>query len=524
MPQELYNEGRVVGYSAYEVYVKQHANEDPNTPPATERQWLASSLAMGSSMLLKLPASPNRKEDENWIYEAKFPNASRLCAVNTVIASFFKGDAPVDSTGLWATRVSDYGDLISNTSSSSPNGKVGPTGTVPSKSIADWPKSVRDQLRDYMKIVDGIVIQPGTWTNSAKTPPQKDFNPDLSEEPRIRLHVRGPIKAPLFILFTGFTIRTVVSGVTGLDSATNSPSPEDGDFLGPGQFPWSNRIVFSVPTSYVNYFQMNAYKRKLPTSAESKVVNDTPVVDMKTTQPETYYNSNYPSAREPVNVLDYVTLGDGTAVLTVYQRKSKYPPAIWGTYVDSNGTNYLNPLDVVAPGTVKMFNNATQAELNEYQNTFPGTHAVNRTDDGELEVLDKDGNKVPAASVRTKDLAYNNLISSDKKAKGIITTTGKKKELSLSVGPGGSDSQYTISSPPTSSLSPTNDEVYWAVLLEALANNKGVDILGKNMKAVKAGLPGNYIQFPNGLRLYISPKKPPEAGVPVGSIGIGWEE
>ena len=68
-------------------------------------------------------------------------------------------------------------------------------------------------------------------------------------------------------------------------------------------------------------------------------------------------------------------------------------------------------------------------------------------------------------------------------------------------------------------------------MLEALANNKSVDILGTKMKALKAGLEketsaGNqgYLQLPNGLRLYISATKPTATDIPVGSIGIGWTE
>ena len=55
MPRTIYNEGRVVGLSAYEAYVKQHLLEDPTSAPASEKEWLASSLAMGASMILKVP-------------------------------------------------------------------------------------------------------------------------------------------------------------------------------------------------------------------------------------------------------------------------------------------------------------------------------------------------------------------------------------------------------------------------------------------------------------------------------------
>ena len=38
----LYNEGRVVGYSAYEIYIQQLKAVDPDATPATEKEWLAS--------------------------------------------------------------------------------------------------------------------------------------------------------------------------------------------------------------------------------------------------------------------------------------------------------------------------------------------------------------------------------------------------------------------------------------------------------------------------------------------------
>lgn len=541
----LYNEGRVVGYSAYELYVKQQQSIDPDTPPASERQWLASTIAMGSSMLLRVDANTNHEDGDLWVYERQFPTNTSLCAANTIIASFFSGDANYTSQG-WATKVTDYGQLISNTAQSSPNGQVRPTGQIPNKSLTDWTDAEKEQLSQYLKIVDGIIIQPGTWTDAGgNKPPQKDFDPDLDDQnlqkyPRIRLLIKGPIKRQFQILLTGFTIRTVVQGVTGLDSALETPNPENGDFLGPGQFPWSAKIMFSIPSSYITYFAGNAYRRQLPTGQTAITVDDTAVVDMKTTQPETYYQSNYLDARVEINVAEYSTLGDGTAVLTIYQKKDKYPPALYGTYVNSTGTNYLNPIDVVAPGTVKMFENATEDELQEYEDTFEGTFGINKNDDGTLEVLDKDGNMVPAADVAVQDVTYTNPGGSSVKAKKVITKTGTKQAQSISISGNVAGTQYTIGADSGGAVSkgntsanmgnmtkitPSTSNINWAALLEALANNKSIDILGNYMKWLKSGLSHDdypYIQFGNGLRLYISNTKPPETEVPEGSIGIGW--
>ena len=303
----LYNEGRVCGYSSYEIYVKHHLATNPDVPPASERQWLAASIAMGSSMLLKLPANTSHPESEDWMYEVSFPANSMLCAANTIVASYFRGDG--NFNGVWADRITDYGDLISNTETLAPSDT-----TVPTKSIDNWNQSEKQSLRDYLKIIDGIIIQPGNWLDSENKPPQKDFVPDLSKTCILRLHIKGQITAPVNILFTGFTINTVIDGVSGLDGATNTPDPQNGDFLGPGQFPWANKIIFSVPSSYISFFNINNYRRKLPMSGDQTTVDDTAVIDMKTTQPESYYVANYPEAREEINVEDYSTLGDGTAV------------------------------------------------------------------------------------------------------------------------------------------------------------------------------------------------------------------
>lgn len=536
----LYNEGRVVGYSAYELYVKQQQSIDPDTPPASERQWLASTIAMGSSMLLRVDPDTKHKDGEIWVYEHQFPDNTALCAANTIVASFFTGDA--NYSNGWANRVTDYGKLISNTAQASPNGTVGPTGTIPLQTLSDWTDAEKKELTQYLKIVDGIIIQPGTWSNGTNQPPQKDFKPDLSEHPRIRILFKGPVETQFQILLTGFTIRTVVQGVTGLDSATASPNPENGDFLGPGQFPWASKIMFSIPSSYITYFANNAYRRELPTGQTAITVDDTSIVDMKTTQPETYYNSNYPDARVEINVAEYSTLGGGIAVLTIYQKKDKYPPALYGTYVDSTGQNYLNPIDVVAPGTVKMFENATEDELQEYEDTFDGTFGMNKNDDGTLEILDKDGNMVPAADISVQDVTYTNPGGSSVKAKKVITKTGTKQAQSVSISRDVAGNQYTVGTDSGGAVSkgntsanmgnmnkitPSTSNINWAALLEALANNKSIDILGNYMKWLKSGLSHDdypYIQFGNGLRLYISKTEPPnnKGTIPEGSIGIGW--
>ena len=629
MPAEIYNEGRVVGYSAYEIYVKQHLSEDPDTPVASEREWLASSIAMGSSVLLKLPRMKLANEDTHGYIDIPLPSNSILAAANTIIASFFDGEAawvsasgvtgtvaPTD--GAWATRVTDYGQAISNTSSSSPSGTLSATqhSSIPRQQLKDWTIAQKNALKGYMKIVDGLVLQPGTWKTSSLTPPTKDFSANLkgSSYPTIRLHVKGSIgydnkgnttNQP-YVLFTGFTIRSVLMGIVGTNSSTNTPSPQNGDFLGPAVFPWANKIVFSVPTSYIVYFAAGAYKRKinpdnpsgLPGDTSVVRVTDEPVIDMRyksadgsLNEPvlENYYNTsestdmkfyeNTSSAsaaltakrksRIPDAVSDFTTLGDGTSVLTVYAKKAVYPPALYGTYVDSTGGKFLHPIDSVAPGSVKMFYNDDGTTMQDYQDTFEGTTAINKTSDGTLEVLDPTSTSTNIKKVSVADLEVGYLSNDGDSFKSprtsmtgtgrprlLKTKTGKKSGyalmMSTNVPNNSSDpTQVTVSTIPTNGieLNDTNskDNLSWSEFLDALRNDRYIDILGTRLKDTKYTLKkpvtgraaegtteadrknvskgSAYLEFGpdnSAIRLYICKDEPDPTNVPIGSIGIGW--
>lgn len=577
MSREIWNEGRVVGSSAYEIYVKQHLSEYPEVPPATERQWLAASLAMGSSMILKMPNVTGVTPQTPVTVDVVLPSNCRLSAANTIVASFFDGEVSIDSTGKWATNVTSYGKLIGNNATENPGDATYTTqnlSSIPQNASGYNEATMIAKLKDYCNIVDGIIIQAGTWSDSDAAAPEKDLVPDLGDGALLRFTVRNHniTNSPL-ILLTGFTLRYVLSGVAGLDGSTNTPTPGDGDFLGPSVFPWANKIIFTVPNQYISYVASQDYLRSVPSSAAAQLVTDTPVIDMKATRPETYYNGS--NARVAINVERFSTMGDGTPVLTVYQKSSSYPPALYGTYVTQGLTNYLCPLDSVAPGSVKMFQNATQSTLTDYENTFDGTFAVNRNNDGTLQTLDSNNNMVSVADSKLVDVNYTSRDNSHAKAKAVVTSTGTKRAASVSVsgalGSSADPTQYTFSSAPSSTITPdTNGNITWAMLFEAMANDLGVDLLEAALKDFKSHLPDvqsgangvlkilgtgqssvagtfaangtgthtfagdvqvvsgktvkvgkNYIEF-NGLRLYISSTAPTDTDVPVGSIGIGW--
>ena len=188
-----------------------------------------------------------------------------------------------------------------------------------------------------------------------------------------------------------------------------------------------------------------------------------------------------------------------------------------------------------------MFLDASEEVLQDYENTFEGAFAINKdSENGTIQIIGPDGTLQDVANVVVQDVTYNNIESSDNKAQALITRTGKLRGISLSLSPDTNGTQYTIGDDGTNmqtmgntsydegsqtQLTPSSSNINWAMLLEALANNKSIDVLGMNMKALKTGLNQTYpyIQFKNGLRLYISNTEPtPDESIPIGSIGIGW--
>ena len=245
MPKEIYNLGRVVGYSTYELYVKHALEENPDIEPATEKEWLANQLGLGISMLLKVPKDA---KTEPHVVDFKLPDDSALCAGNTIIASIFFGECEVDENG-WATKVTDYGQGISNTKTTHPSdGDTININTYPTQTIEEFDESHKKELLQYLKIQDGVVLQPGTWVTTDHNNPPYDFNPDLHEEPTLRLTFLSQVTEPFYILFTSFSHRSVLNGISTTEfGSTNEVRPENGDFLGPEIYPWANKITFMCP-------------------------------------------------------------------------------------------------------------------------------------------------------------------------------------------------------------------------------------------------------------------------------------
>jgi hypothetical protein len=285
MPRDLYNEGRVTGYSSYELYVKHALSEFPNEEPASEREWLAAQLARGVSMILKVPV------DQTPGYHRlafKLPEKSKLIAANTIVGSLFLGSCEFD--GSWATNVTDYGLLIDNSNISTVvttqeaetlpyqaqhelgNARNTPRPNELTDKVATEAQKL--QVLNYMKIQDGLVLQGGVWSNTSTGNPEHDFSPDYNAKPCVVLTLSGQVKQEFYILLTGFTDHTIISGISGIDEgSTQKIAPQDGDFLGPESFPWANKITFMTPPVYPylirKYFQSGHEGRRLINNTDS---------------------------------------------------------------------------------------------------------------------------------------------------------------------------------------------------------------------------------------------------------------
>lgn len=529
MPKQIYNEGRVVGLSAYEIFVREYLSEGNKNPPS-EREWLASTLAFGSSMLLKVPTVTPASGSEETAVTIDFPADSNLCAANTIIASFFNGDAKLSaaaavsaSTGAtvghayWGEQVTDYGELISNTSTLSPTDASSAVGraSVPSKPSLVWSDTLKSQLSDYLKVVDGIVIQSGAWStvDSANRPPQKDLAPDMSKSPQVRLHIHGTITEPFWILLTGFTIRNVAVGESGLDGSVATDSPKDGDFLGPACFPWANKIVFSIPVAAISSMLGGSYTRSIAPAetgvGQTVTVDDSAIIDLKYASND--YDSRWQDSLINYSVDDLDKRGEGAAVLGAFPRVAGGLRGLYASRITGAGQAVMEPIDCHAPGTVKLYHHpvpgTTEDDLYLIRSAkTPNTHvlvlgnltaAVGASHGGRVYNEYRYPDTIIPIAAADIDESVSSTVAGQSGQKkytaSIITGEREIKVLSL-VKYNSSTDEFELlptagSSTPAYALASYNSgNLNWDILQYALGNNKSIDVLGNPLKQLRSAL------------------------------------
>ena len=539
--KEIYNEGRILGFSSYELYVRQQLSENPDVTLPTEREWLTSSIGAGSAMLLKIPA-----RTVSGYHDYPLPVNSALCGCSHIFASVFVGDGIFDENG-WATKVTDYGELIPNNYETYPSTPGQPIN-VPCNIPMDLPDNefeLSEQFKsictEYTKIVDGICYQPGTWNEYHQDGVEKEFVPDPSQTCIIRLRFSAKTTADTFVLFSGFLFREVVAGTTGFDACMDTESPQNGDFLGPMSYPWAVKITFNLSNDVNAVINGQVYSRALPIDTEPELVDSKPVIDYNEANPNAFYEDNFEDSLIPVDVTDLnINSSAGASVLTAYQDASKnYPPVLYGAKVTEEGEQTLAPLDVAAPGVSKIFEDQTLAQ--SYSNDIKNVYGMHLNDEDHVLLYRADGTKIDMSSkveVEVEDTTVRAVVTSgDDVIKTISLTDSVNGELFNTDG----DGERPIDS---------EQLLNWTRLLQALSTNRSLDIVGPKLKKyrdniemitdpegndINTGSINDYIEFStaldsetgisSGKRLYISSTEPTGSTadpIPDGSLGIGW--
>lgn len=517
----IYNEGRVVGASAYEIYVRNFYANDPSGTPPSEQTWLSHMFGSGSAMILKINSGTPAG-----VQDFALPSNSALCGANTLFASVFNGDctwadtaatSATGAVGYWAVNVSSYGGLIQNTSASHPDSTTIPYGN----SVFDNPDDLKN-VANYCTIAEGIVIQQGDWdTVSGITNPYEDLkHPSLGVSPAVvRFYLTKPLTSDVKIIITGFMDSEFVNNLGNkegsIDPATNGAV--NGEFLGPAVFPWASKIIMIQPN--LASLAADLYARQLPQgtldsttigsysfAGQVSTEDSQSIIDLDTTDPNTYYQVNsakYGASVIPVDVQNAETIKDGFNVLAVlepgmtvdkanaaYQSASPdamfFPPALYARKVTQTGSQNMVPVDTAAPGTVKVFTSSTEAE--NYPKQLPNNYAFYYDpNSGALTFYTKDGTS--GGGSITANLSTEKINSGDSKGvRGVISARGNTLKL-VALSDANGNLYPTDGTSATKTIGTNDVGISWADLLDALANNKKLDVLGTNLKTFRDNLP-----------------------------------
>lgn len=629
MAQELYNEGRVVGFSAWEIFARDaiaHGLSPEDIPD--EHEWLTDMLCNGSSMILRVDANTPKG-----YVDYPLPANTKLTAAGVIIGSLFIGtcDIACDEPGgdpncHFATRVTSYGPLIKNVSGSGNHPGASPDN-VPVATSDGYPdySNYLDEIIEFVKINDGIVYsKTAQWIPTGDSAPYDDINPDYpSSQSVVRLYISEPINSDIYILLTGFEHKAFLEIISGWATSSGGVAAggstdisannwQSGGMIGPETIPWASKIIFTVPSSA--YSLSTNITRTMPKGASSIGTGDpitidnkvnirnyieykpnaSPFIDFDSITLTDYYTrvkhfSTDPTITETVNAINRGFASSYNSLIAWYPGMSVsqvqiainnddasnfFPPALYAAKVSASGDQILIPMDTAAPGTVKCFD--TKTEAINYRTLLPNNYAIyHNTENHTYSFVDGSDENNWFSSVKLDYLTapIAKLTTNTKIAKFVALTdsTGSDYNLNGSAGTIGSAAPLRLR---------------WVDLLDAIVENKTVDVLGTRLynfgqelssintigidpqyapitkigtpqfvinpqsensvsitqttsygsslatvekgKSIKTGT--NYIEFTRtksggqteNLRLYISTESPGSENIPVGSIGIGW--
>lgn len=520
MGQEIYNEGRIVGLSAWEIFAKNaEANGVLPEDIPTESQWLTAMIGAGASMILRVSAGTTKG-----IHDYDLPVGSNLSAAGVIIANPFLGECKWDSA-TWATTVKSYSPLILNTATTYPTSSNVPFDENYSGTAYNL------MVSEFAKITDGIVFTKTAQWVDAKTQtmeppelPKKDINPDFNNSSTtVRLYVSADIDYDVTILLTGFQNKRILQGLSSFaasDGSCGSCDIENNDWingglLGPEVIPWASKIVFSVPSSLYN--SANSMNRTIPanptytipsgglkiggiTIKENSIDGDiraNSFIDFNSIVLTDYYDQHSYSTSPTLN--DYVNTvglgaGDSTNALVAWypgmtaaqiqeeidattpSNVNFFPPALYATQITSEGLQTLVPIDTAAPGTVKGFENRDQAAA--YKELLPNNYAIyhdstNKT----FSFVTNEGSWSGTAKI--------DYVSGSPKA---VVTAGNQKVNVIALTQSDGTTEYDTTGASGAYTPGPNQYVVWSDMLNALKGGQKIDVLGSKTYEVASDL------------------------------------
>ena len=520
MPQEIYNEGRVVGLSAWELFMREALNNGvlPEDIP-DEHEWLASMIGMGASMILRVPANTSAG-----IHDYDLPVGSNLTSAGIIIASPFLGACEWNSS-TWATKVTSYSPLIKNESGS---GNYPTSNNVPYDNTYST-ATYQNIASEFIKITDGIVFtNNANWIQTQDGNPYEDIDPNFNESSTtVRLYIDSDIKYDTQIILTGFSNKRVLQGLSGYateDSGysiggstdTDHNNWKNGGMLGPEIIPWSSKIIFTMPNT--TYSILNSLTRKIPsdTTYTAKTVGG---IEFKQNNGDSTVKTNSLIDFNSINLGDYFTqhsseytvqptlsenvtavaLGNNDSYNTVVawypgmtaakikaatNNSQIFPPAVYATQVTATGSQTLVPLDTAAPGTVKCFETTTQAY--NYKQLMPYNYAIYHNPTTNM------------FSFVTNSSDPNNWIGTAKleyltAPKAKITVGSNNAQFIAMTNSSGTAYATTGASGTTTATAANRGKITWDNLLGILTSNKTFDTMGDRLRKFATELDSNNI-------------------------------
>ena len=442
---------------------------------------------------------------------------THVIAANTIVASLFLGTGVYENGSYWASRIGSYGQLLNNTTPLSSETYKNASAVEPNTTI-DF-SSETEKIFMYSNIVDGVVIASGKWKPNSSTPPGNDFIPDLSDsagQQVIRLYLHSPLTTSIDILLTGFMLKSILEGMTDTtDGSLDTLHPEDGDFLGPEVFPWGNKIIFSAPSSFVDFI----YKRQLTRNnvQESQVtITNKSIIDIDSAHVAEYYGTGpYYQAPAPIRRQGLGATSDiPYEVLTVFNRNSILPPALYAYEVSDSAesTEQAYPVDTVAPGTVKIFTDSNRINEATAVNNIPGNVGMYRDSDYIIyQNPDTYSDHAPISNISIVEFPTDRESGSGPCV--IKHQSGSKYAASISLSSDTAGGALPLDGK-SGMISPKGGDVtrpwldgtlHWDDLLYALANNKSISLFNNDFFRTRfiAG-PGTNVHTDDGGRILIS--------------------